>query len=39
LTHDELLPRSLASLSREIREELLSPVEVVKALLARIEDD
>jgi aspartyl-tRNA(Asn)/glutamyl-tRNA(Gln) amidotransferase subunit A len=39
LIHDELLPRSLAALSREMREELLSPVEVVKALLARIEDD
>jgi len=39
LTHDELLPRSLASLSREMGEGRLSPVEVVKALLARIEDD
>ena len=39
LTHDEALPRSLASLSREIKERRLSPVEVVKALLARIESD
>ena len=39
MTHDEALPRSLASLSREIKERRLSPVEVVKALLARIESD
>ena len=39
MTHDEALPRSLASLSQEIKERRLSPVEVVKALLARIESD
>ena len=39
LTHDELLPRSISSLSREMREGRLSPVEVVEALLARIEAD
>ena len=39
MTHDEILPRSLASLSREIGERRLSPVEVVRTLLARIEDD
>ncbi len=39
MTHDEILPRSLASLSREIGEGRLSPVEVVQTLLARIEDD
>jgi len=40
LTHDaEDLPRSLAELSRELRTERLSPVEVVKTLLGRIEGD
>jgi aspartyl-tRNA(Asn)/glutamyl-tRNA(Gln) amidotransferase subunit A len=39
LTHDVVLPRSLAKLSRELRERRLSPVEVVKTLLARIESD
>jgi aspartyl-tRNA(Asn)/glutamyl-tRNA(Gln) amidotransferase subunit A len=39
LTHDEALPRSLAMLSRALRERRLSPVEVVKTLLARIESD
>jgi aspartyl-tRNA(Asn)/glutamyl-tRNA(Gln) amidotransferase subunit A len=39
LTHDEILPGSLASLSRDLGERRLSPVEVVQALLARIEDD
>jgi aspartyl-tRNA(Asn)/glutamyl-tRNA(Gln) amidotransferase subunit A len=39
LTHDVVLPRSLATLSRELRERRLSPVEVVKTLLARIESD
>jgi aspartyl-tRNA(Asn)/glutamyl-tRNA(Gln) amidotransferase subunit A len=39
LTHDDILPRSLAALSREIGEGRLSPVEVVRTLLARIEGD
>ena len=39
MTHDVVLPRSLATLSRELRERRLSPVEVVKTLLARIESD
>ena len=39
MTHDELLPRSISSLSREMREGRLSPVEVVEARLARIEAD
>jgi aspartyl-tRNA(Asn)/glutamyl-tRNA(Gln) amidotransferase subunit A len=39
LTHDVVLPRSLATLSRELGERRLSPVEVVKTLLARIESD
>jgi aspartyl-tRNA(Asn)/glutamyl-tRNA(Gln) amidotransferase subunit A len=39
LTRDTDLPRSLATLSRELRERRLSPVEVVKTLLARIESD
>jgi aspartyl-tRNA(Asn)/glutamyl-tRNA(Gln) amidotransferase subunit A len=39
LTRDTELPRSLATLSRELRERRLSPVEVVKTLLARIESD
>ena len=39
MTHDETLPRSLASLSRELGEGRLSPVEVVQTLLARIKDD
>jgi aspartyl-tRNA(Asn)/glutamyl-tRNA(Gln) amidotransferase subunit A len=39
LTHDEALPRSLAALSQQIKERQLSPVEVVEALLARIEND
>jgi aspartyl-tRNA(Asn)/glutamyl-tRNA(Gln) amidotransferase subunit A len=39
LTRDTDLPRSLATLSRELRERRLSPVEVVKTLLARIEND
>jgi aspartyl-tRNA(Asn)/glutamyl-tRNA(Gln) amidotransferase subunit A len=39
LTHDVVLPRSLATLSRELKERRLSPVEVVKTLLARIESD
>ena len=33
MTHDEILPRSLASLSREIGERRLSPVEVVHCRL------
>jgi aspartyl-tRNA(Asn)/glutamyl-tRNA(Gln) amidotransferase subunit A len=39
LTHDEALPRSLATLSRGLKERSLSPVEVVKTSLARIEND
>jgi aspartyl-tRNA(Asn)/glutamyl-tRNA(Gln) amidotransferase subunit A len=39
LTPDDILPRSLAALSREIGEGRLSPVEVVRTLLARIEGD
>ena len=39
MTHDVVLPRSLATLSRELRERRVSPVEVVKTLLARIESD
>ena len=39
MTHDVVLPRSLATLSRELGERRLSPVEVVKTLLARIESD
>jgi len=39
LTHDVVLPRSLATLSRELKERHLSPVEVVKTLLARIDGD
>jgi aspartyl-tRNA(Asn)/glutamyl-tRNA(Gln) amidotransferase subunit A len=39
LTRDTDLPRSLATLSRELRERRLSPVEVVKTVLARIESD
>jgi aspartyl-tRNA(Asn)/glutamyl-tRNA(Gln) amidotransferase subunit A len=39
LTHDTDLPRSLAALSRDLKERCLSPVEVVKTLLARIESD
>ena len=39
MTHDVVLPRSLATLSRELKERRLSPVEVVRALLARIERD
>jgi aspartyl-tRNA(Asn)/glutamyl-tRNA(Gln) amidotransferase subunit A len=39
LAHDEDLPRSLAGLSRELLARRLSPVEVVKALLRRIEAD
>ena len=39
MTHDDILPRSLAALSREIGEGRLSPVEVVRTLLARIEGD
>ena len=39
MTRDTDLPRSLATLSRELRERRLSPVEVVKTLLARIESD
>jgi aspartyl-tRNA(Asn)/glutamyl-tRNA(Gln) amidotransferase subunit A len=37
--HDADLPRSLVTLSRELKERRLSPVEVVKTLLARIETD
>jgi len=39
LTHDTGLPRSLAALSRELEERLLSPVDVVSTLLGRIEAD
>jgi aspartyl-tRNA(Asn)/glutamyl-tRNA(Gln) amidotransferase subunit A len=39
LTKDADLPRSLAALSRELGARRLSPVEVVKALLERIEVD
>jgi aspartyl-tRNA(Asn)/glutamyl-tRNA(Gln) amidotransferase subunit A len=39
LTRDTELPRSLATLSRELRERRLSPVDVVKTLLAHIESD
>jgi aspartyl-tRNA(Asn)/glutamyl-tRNA(Gln) amidotransferase subunit A len=39
LNRDTDLPRSLATLSRELRERRLSPFEVVKTLLARIESD
>jgi len=39
LTQDAELPRSLASLSRELKERRLSPVEVVRTLLGRIEAD
>jgi aspartyl-tRNA(Asn)/glutamyl-tRNA(Gln) amidotransferase subunit A len=39
LTHDADLPRSLASLSRELGERRLSPVEVAEVLLGRIEAD
>jgi aspartyl-tRNA(Asn)/glutamyl-tRNA(Gln) amidotransferase subunit A len=39
LIHDTGLPRSLAALSRELKEGRLSPVEVVKTLLARIGSD
>jgi aspartyl-tRNA(Asn)/glutamyl-tRNA(Gln) amidotransferase subunit A len=39
LTRDTDLPRSLTTLSRELRERRLSPVEVVKTMLARIESD
>jgi aspartyl-tRNA(Asn)/glutamyl-tRNA(Gln) amidotransferase subunit A len=37
VTQDADLPRSLAALSRELKERRLSPVEVVRALLGRIE--
>jgi aspartyl-tRNA(Asn)/glutamyl-tRNA(Gln) amidotransferase subunit A len=39
LTHHVVLPRSLATLSRELKERRLSPVEVVRTLLGRIEAD
>jgi aspartyl-tRNA(Asn)/glutamyl-tRNA(Gln) amidotransferase subunit A len=39
LTHDADLPRSLAALSRELKEGRLSPVEVVRTLLGRVEAD
>jgi aspartyl-tRNA(Asn)/glutamyl-tRNA(Gln) amidotransferase subunit A len=39
LTHDAELPRSLGALSRELNERRLSPVEVVRTLLERIEND
>src|SRR5918994_7955532 len=39
MTQDTKLPRSLAALSRGLRERRLSPVEVVRALLGRIEGD
>jgi aspartyl-tRNA(Asn)/glutamyl-tRNA(Gln) amidotransferase subunit A len=39
LTQDAELPRSLASLSRELKERRLSPVEVVRTLIGRIEAD
>jgi aspartyl-tRNA(Asn)/glutamyl-tRNA(Gln) amidotransferase subunit A len=39
LTHNLVLPHSLVTLSRELKERRLSPVEVVKTLLARIESD
>ena len=39
MTHDAELPRSLAALSKELNERRLSPVEVVRTLLERIEND
>ena len=39
MTHDTDLPRSLAALSRGLKERRLSPVEVVRKLLGRIEAD
>ena len=39
MTQDAQLPRSLAALSRELKDRRLSPVEVVRALLARVEAD
>lgn len=39
MTHDADLPRSLVALSRELRERRLSPVEVLRTLLERIESD
>ena len=39
MTHDTDLPHSLAALSRELKERRLSPVEVVRTLLGRIERD
>jgi aspartyl-tRNA(Asn)/glutamyl-tRNA(Gln) amidotransferase subunit A len=39
LTQGADLPRSLAVLSRELKERRLSPVEVVRTLLGRIEND
>jgi aspartyl-tRNA(Asn)/glutamyl-tRNA(Gln) amidotransferase subunit A len=39
LTHDTDLPRSLAALAGSLRERRLSPVDVVEALLGRIEAD
>jgi aspartyl-tRNA(Asn)/glutamyl-tRNA(Gln) amidotransferase subunit A len=39
LTHDADLPRSLAALSRELKERRLSPVEVLRTLLGRVEAD
>jgi aspartyl-tRNA(Asn)/glutamyl-tRNA(Gln) amidotransferase subunit A len=39
VTQNADLPRSLATLSRELKERRLSPVDVVKALLGRIERD
>jgi aspartyl-tRNA(Asn)/glutamyl-tRNA(Gln) amidotransferase subunit A len=39
MTQDANVPHSLAALSRELRERRLSPVEVVRALLGRIEAD
>ena len=39
LTHSVELPDSLAALSRELKERRLSPVEVVRTLLERIEAD
>ena len=39
MNHGEGLPRSLAALSRELKEGRLSPVEVVRTLLGRVEAD
>ncbi len=39
MTQDAKLPRSLTALSRELSERRLSPVEVVRVLLGRIESD